>query len=97
MYVVESTITNASKDMLNSLLTQIGKKVSISLYLNKNDYPTACVKDSGGSHVEQKFDFKSLNNTALYEEVKRLEAESDAKAAESDEANPNIGDEDIPF
>lgn len=91
IYVVESTITNASKDMLNSLLTQIwGEYIKINVYLNKNKYPTACVKNASGEHVAQKFDFASLDTKALYDEVVSLYEFTDGN-------NEDINVEDVPF
>lgn len=43
--VLESTITNASKDMLNVLLLSKGLNLRVDAKLNKNKYPTAYVTD----------------------------------------------------
>lgn len=43
--VLESTITNASKDMLNVILLSKGLNLKVDAKLNKNKYPTAYVTD----------------------------------------------------
>lgn len=42
--VLESTITNASKDIANSLLNAKWLDVEISVYVNKNWYPSSIVR-----------------------------------------------------
>ena len=69
IYVIESTITNASKDLLNALLTQVGNEVKIWVYLNKNLYPSSSVRNSNDEFVEQRFDFKSLDTVTLHAEI----------------------------
>jgi len=69
VYVIESTITNASKDLLNSLIPNIGEQVKISLYLNKKEYPTASVRGVDDKFVKQALDFKDLDTVALYNAI----------------------------
>lgn len=71
--VVESTITNASKDLLNSLIPNIGKELKISLYLNKNWYPTSSVKDWQWQFVETAMPFNSINTETLFNLIKEKE------------------------
>lgn len=71
IYVLESTITNASKSLLNSLLPSKDKDVKISLYLNKNGYPTASVK-VGEDFAEQFMDYKAIDNIALYDAIEKF-------------------------
>lgn len=67
--IVESTITNASKDLLNSLILNKDKEVKISLYLNKNWYPSSSVKDAEGNYVPTLLDFKTISAEWLHEGI----------------------------
>ena len=58
--VIESTITNASKDLLNALINSKDKVIHISLYVNKNWYPTSSVKDEAWAFIPWVMDFKSI-------------------------------------
>ena len=87
VYVIESTITNASKDILNSLIPNIGKKLAISVYTNKNQYPTGSVRDEDGQFVDQVLPFKDLDNVKLHGMIPAEEAPT----------NGDIQPEDIPF
>ncbi len=84
-YVIESTITNASKGLLNSLLWAKDQKVDVSLYINKNGYPTSSVR-IGETFAPQALDFRA-DNISLFEEigkvfVKKEEEESELKASD---------------
>ena len=67
-YVIESTITNASKDLLNWLLTSKDKEIEISLYLNKNNYPASSVRENW-EFVKWKYEFKELENVKLFNSI----------------------------
>lgn len=109
IYVLESTLTNASKDLLNGLLLYSGEEVEAKIYLNKNGYPSAVVKDAGGNHTSQFADYTKLGKkdwvplTDLYDEVVRLEEEASARKEANAEANVEVDDkeeltvEDMPF
>lgn len=90
IYVIESTITNASKDLLNALLNSKWNFVKISLYVNKNWYPTSSVRNELDWFVEWHIkDFKSLTPSLLHwaiEDVFTVETKSN-----------EISVEDIPF
>ena len=92
IYVIESTITNASKDLLNALLVNIGKVLDIWLYLNKNGYPTSSVKLSGnfedGNWAQTAFEYNQIYIKKLYEKIEELNAEKEGE---------EIQNEDIPF
>jgi len=81
IYVVESTITNASKDLLNALLVNVGQVLKISLYLNKNWYPTSSVKLEDGNWAQTAFEFNKIDNKELYNKMVEME-ETPAKAEE---------------
>lgn len=89
VYVIESTITNASKDMLNNLINSKDKVVEISLYLNKNNYPASSVKDEAWNFVQWVIDFKSITPQWLTDAINK----TFVKKEESSEINV----EDIPF
>ena len=65
IYVIESTITNASKDILNNLLTSKDKVVEVSVYLNKNWYPTWSIKLEDWNFAPWFMDFKSITPQGL--------------------------------
>jgi len=73
IYVIESTITNASKDLLNALLVNLGTKLSISLYLNKNGYPTSSVKLEDWNWAQTAFEFNAIDMPWLYDKIVELE------------------------
>ena len=93
MYVVESTITNASKDLLNALLVNIGIVLSISLYLNKRSYPTASVKLEDWNWAQTAFEFSALDNKALYEKMVEIQEPKVVKVEDEWEATA----ENMPF
>lgn len=90
--VIESTITNASKDLLNALINSKDKVVNISLYLNKNGYPTASVKTEDGNFIQWALDFKTLNWETLKAKVDEV-----FKSSEQEIKSNDINLEDIPF
>lgn len=92
-YYIDATMTNASKDIANHVLANIGERLEISLYLNKNQYPTASVKE-GGDFATTHMDFKGLDKDALWDAIKAQEDE--VKQAPS-EGSDVIEDEDLPF
>lgn len=71
VYVIESTITNASKDLLNSLLWNKDNKVDISLYLNKNMYPSSAVKINW-EYAVTRLDFKWLDWVTIFNEIEKV-------------------------
>ena len=89
VYVIESTITNASKDLLNSLVANIGEVLKINLYLNKNAYPTASVKLENGDWAKTLLPFNEIDNKKLFDAI----PSADAK----EEKGSDISATDIPF
>ena len=81
IYVVDSTITNASKDLLNALLANVWVVLSIALYVNKNNYPASSVKLENGNYAQTKLDFQEASPTNLYEQVKEQEGEKEEEGA----------------
>lgn len=92
-YYIDSTMTNASKDLANHLLASIGKVVSISLYVNKNNFPTASVKLADGSFAPTHMPYNALDRDQLWLDIKAQEATKDSADASSDE----VAVEDLPF
>lgn len=82
--VIESTITNASKDMLNALINAKWANVKISLYVNKNGYPSSSVKDADGNFIKWALDFKEANQVNLYNAINLTYVANDDKASVSD-------------
>lgn len=73
MYVIESTITNASKELLNSLINNIWTHLEITVYLNKNGYPTSVTK-SWGEYVDKAIEnFKDVTTESLFTLLKEVE------------------------
>lgn len=70
--VIESTITNASKDLLNSLIPTKDEKVKISLYLNKNWYPASSVKDENWEYTPTAMDFKEVTAKGLHDAIDEI-------------------------
>ena len=87
VYVIDSTITNASKWLLNALLTSIWKEVKVSLYLNKNWYPSTSVRLWDWNFAQTAFDFQNLDWKKLYDKILELDTSD----------NDDIRIEDIPF
>ena len=75
MYVLDSTITNASKDLLNALLANVGVVLNVALYVNKNNYPASSVKLENGNYAQTKLEFQEASPTKLYEQIKAQEEE----------------------
>lgn len=101
-YIIDSTMSNAAKDLANHLLGSIGKKVNISLYLNSNEYPSASVKLDDGAHAPTALDFKGLDKDELYDKIKDQEApKKEVKEAPKKETKKETKEEvsvdDIPF
>ena len=71
IYVVESTITNASKDLLNSLLVNIWETLKVSLYLNKNWYPTSSVKLDNWNYAQTAFEYNKLDMKELFNAIEK--------------------------
>lgn len=71
---VDTTLTNASKDLWNHLLANIGKEVLISLYLNWKDYPSASVKYKDWTHTSTSQPFDKLDREKLWLDIKAQEA-----------------------
>lgn len=98
-YYIDSTMTNASKDLANHALASIGKFIKISLYLNKNNYPSASVKLQDDSYAPTEFNFKDLDKDTLWEAIKAQEGakqeEEEVKWAEKQEETVDF--EDLPF
>lgn len=90
VYVIESTITNASKDLLNSLLSAKDKVVDISLYLNKNWYPTSSTRWEDWDFIAWALDFKSLTPQVLTDAI-------NSTFVKKEEVSNEINVEDIPF
>ena len=95
IYVVESTINNSSKDLLNALAVNLGEELKIVLYLNKNGYPTSSVKLTDGNWAQTAFEYNNLETVALYEKIASLTTEDDV--AVLTEGKSEINAEDIPF
>jgi len=51
-YFIDATMTNASKDLANMALTNIGNKINISVYLNKAGYPSISAKLEDGAYAK---------------------------------------------
>lgn len=96
-YVVESTISHASKNMVNALLTCFGKRVEIFTYLNKHNFPTVGVKmeDDSWSDVVIE-DITKIKFDELYKLAKEQE-EKQKDNREDKGATNDIDTEDIPF
>ena len=100
IYAIDSTITNASKGLLNAALANVGKEVSINAYLNKNMYPTTSMRDSDGEFALLAIpDFKSVTTEKLFELIPK-EGDNEARQVTPpkrvrDDSEINI--EDIPF
>ena len=94
IYVIESTITNASKDLLNALLVNVGQVLKVKLYLNKNGYPTSSVKLEDGNWAQTAFEFNQIDNKELYNKV--VELEKAGPEAEPDKEE-GVSVSDIPF
>ena len=91
-YYIDSTMSNASKDLANHALANIGKEVVITLYLNKSNYPASVVKTLNGEHTPSHFDFKGLDKNALWDAIK---AQEEQEVGTNKEEGFSV--EDIPF
>lgn len=100
-YIIESTISHASKNMVNALLTCFGKRVEIFTYLNKHNFPAVWVRMENGDWSDvvikdiKEIKFDELHRLAKEQEEKQ-KAEREAKGNNNDSAG-NIDAEDIPF
>ena len=74
-YVIKTTMSNASKDLANHLLAMVWVTdfINISLYLNKNKYPSSSVKLDNEEFAPTSLDFKGLDKNALWESIKGQE------------------------
>lgn len=73
--VIESTITNASKDFLNILLSCKNKNVRIDVKLNKNWYPTWYVTDLDSSEWIKEWRFSLSDRPdqkTLHSEIEKI-------------------------
>jgi len=77
IYVIESTLTNASKDLLNALLANMWVELKINLYLNKNEYPTSSVKLADGNWAQTSMEFNKIDTKELYEQLEGLNKEKE--------------------
>lgn len=84
-YYIDATMTNASKDLANMVLNNIGKKVSLSFYLNKSGYPSVSGKDEAGEYLKGLMAYP-LDKNALWLAI-------DEQTTKKDE----ISLEDVPF
>jgi len=89
IYVVESTITNASKDLLNTLLVNIWTVLKVNLYLNKSQYPTSSIKLEDWGWAETAMAFNEIDVKELYNRIWALDTQP--------ENNEDINIEDVPF
>lgn len=101
-YYIDATMTNASKDIANHILASIGQVVSIGLYLNKNQYPTASVKLENGEYAPTHFEFNGLDKDKLWDAIKAQEADTTADNSATVEDVADVFDqeseiEDLPF
>ena len=87
-YYIDSTMSNASKDLANHLLASIWQRVVVKLYLNKTEYPTASIKLANGDFAPTALDFKGLDKNKLWDMI---------KAQEPVKLTEEISVEDIPF
>lgn len=71
IYVIESTITNASKDLLNALLVNLWKELKVVLYLNKNWYPTSSVKLADWNYAQTAFEYNKLDIKELFNAIEK--------------------------
>lgn len=71
-YYIDATMTNASKDLANMWLVNIWNNVNISLYLNKNWYPSVSVKLDDWSFAKWKFQYP-LDKDLLWNAIKEQE------------------------
>jgi hypothetical protein len=78
-YYVDTTLSNASKDLGNSLLANIGKELVISLYINKTEYPTASVKTKDWNFVETFVPYNELDKEKLWLAIKSQEVKKEDK------------------
>lgn len=83
IYVIESTITNASKTLLNDLLNNKGKNLELSLYINKSGYPSSSVRENG-NFVEWMFKFKDLDNVKLHTAISEKFKQEEKGVTETD-------------
>lgn len=104
MYVIESTITNASKDLLNSIVDNVGKHLKVNLYLNKNGYPTSSVKTPDGEWAKTKFEFNAIDIPSLYNSIQDAEknvhttdVNDISMTKEELDRKDSISIEDVPF
>ena len=95
IYVVESTITNASKDLLNALLVNIWEVLKVTLYLNKNWYPTSSVKLDNWNYAQTAFEYNKLDMKELFNAIESVSEEVvDTKTSAT---KKEIDISDIPF
>lgn len=87
-YYIDSTMSNASKDLANHALANIGKEVVISIYLNKSNYPASVVKTLNGEHTPSHFHYEGLDKNALWDAI---------KAQEESNSEEEITEGDLPF
>lgn len=67
---INGSIVQGTKDVFNGLLNNIGNKVSISVYLNKNKYPTGSVRDEKGDFVDNTFfEFNAIDLDGIWAEI----------------------------
>ena len=75
-YNIDSTVRQASKDIVNVALVNVGQKINISLYLNPKGYPSASIKDDEGEHSDVKYAFdpkNPLDTNQLWDDIKAQE------------------------
>ena len=81
-YYIDATMTNASKDLANMVLNNIGKKVSLSFYLNKSGYPSTSWKDETWAYLNglmaYPLDKNALWNAIDEQTVKKDEIDMDS-------------------
>jgi len=87
IYVVSSTLTNASRDLLNALLVSKGKELKINLYLNKHQYPASSVKLADGNWAQTALEYNKIDNKVLFD---LINWQTEGKAEE-------LTAEDVPF
>jgi len=73
IYVIESTITNASKDLLNALLVNVWTTLKINLYLNKNKYPSSSVKLEDWNWAQTSMAYNEIDTAKLYDAIVAME------------------------
>lgn len=67
---INGSLVQGTKDVFNWVLNNVGNKIGVGIYLNKNKYPTGSVRDEKGEFVENTFfEFNAIDLDGIWAEI----------------------------